>query len=278
MQDFISKRIKSLPPLNESTLEIQRICNDENASLKDLAKIVEKDPILTANILKSANSPLYGFSREVSSVDRAVNLFGMTTIKGFALNAAVKNSFKIDLSAYNMNEAKFAKISTLQNSLAINWLNKGNDDIKKVVIPASFLLEIGKIIISAELIERNKANDFKQGLANIKNIRDLSEYEKQFLGMSSEEVTSMIFDKWNLEVDMIDAIFYSVNPEKASNDIKKNSTALNIVSNLINIFEFFNEEMIVQCVLDAKNNGLLGDKLIEAIKVVEQDAWVFRKH
>lgn len=278
MQDFISKRIKSLPPLNESTLEIQRICNDEGASLKDLAKVVEKDPMLTANILKSANSPLYGFSREISSVDRAVNLFGMTTIKGFALNAAVKNSFKINLSAYNMDEAKFAKISTMQNSLAINWLSKGSDDVKKVVIPASFLLEIGKIIISAELIETNKANEFKQGLSELKNIRELSEYEKQFLGMSSEEVTSMIFDKWNLEVDMIDAIFYSVTPEKASNDIRNNAIALNIVSNLVNIFGIFNEEIMVQCILDAKNNGLLGDKLIEAIKVVEQDAWILRKY
>lgn len=272
MQDFISKRIKSLPPLNESTLEIQRICNDDNASLKDLAKVVEKDPMLTANILKSANSPLYGFSREISSVDRAVNLFGMTTIKGFALNAAVKNSFKIDLSAYNMNEAKFAKISTMQNSLAINWLNKGSDNIKKVVIPASFLLEIGKIIISTELIETNKANEFKNGLKELKTIKELSDYEKKFLGMSSEEVASMIFDKWNLEVDMVDAIFYSVNPEKASNDIRNNAIALNIVSNLVNIFGFFNEEIMVQCILDAKNNGLLGDKLIEAIKVVEQDA------
>ncbi|MBT0882532.1 HDOD domain-containing protein [Campylobacter sp. 2018MI13] len=272
MQDFISKRIKSLPPLNESTLEIQRICNDENSSLKDLAKIVEKDPMLTANILKSANSPLYGFSREISSVDRAVNLFGMTTIKGFALNAAVKNSFKINLSAYNMNEAMFAKISTMQNSLAINWLNRSADNTKKVVIPASFLLEIGKIVISSELVETNKAEEFRNGLSDLRNIKELSDYEKQFLGMSSEEVTSMIFDKWNLEVDMIDAIFYSVNPENASNDIKKNAIALNIVSNLINIFGFFNEEMMVQCVLDAKNNGLLGDKLIDAIKVVEQDA------
>ena len=269
MQDLISKRIKSLPPLNESTLQIQKICNDPDASMRDLTKVVEKDPMLTANILKSANSPLYGFSREISSVDRAVNLFGMTTIKGFALNAAVKNTFKIDLSAYGISENEFANISTTQNSLAINWLNKASNELKKIAIPASFLLEIGKIIISAELIERGEAKNFQAGLKDIKNIRELSEYEKEKIGMSSAEATSMIFDKWNLEVDMIDAIYYSVTPEQASNDIKQNALILNIVSNLANIIEFFNEEMVNQAILDAKNNSLLGDKLIEAIKIVK---------
>lgn len=271
MKDYISKRIKSLPPLNQTTIEIQKICNDENASMKDLAKVVEKDPMLTANILKSANSPLYGFSREVSSVDRAVNLFGMTTIKGFALNAAVKNSFKIDLSAYGINEAKFAQISTTQNMLAINWLSKAGERLKKVAIPASFLLEIGKIIISAELIESKKALEFKTGLSNINDVYALRDYEKQFLGVSSEEVTSIIFDKWNLEIDMIDAIYYSLNPENASPDMKQNAYVLNIVSSLVNIFGAFKEENVLKCVKLARNNILLDDKLAEAIKIVSQE-------
>ena len=50
------KKIKALPPLDDTILKIQRICVDKNSSLADLVKVVESDPMLTANILKSSNS------------------------------------------------------------------------------------------------------------------------------------------------------------------------------------------------------------------------------
>ena len=55
-------RIKGLPPLPDSVIKIQQICADPNAGVGDLVKVVDKDPLLTANLLKAANSPLYGFS------------------------------------------------------------------------------------------------------------------------------------------------------------------------------------------------------------------------
>ena len=53
MDENILKKIKSLPPLDDTVLKIQRICVDKNSSLADLVKVVESDPMLTANILKS---------------------------------------------------------------------------------------------------------------------------------------------------------------------------------------------------------------------------------
>ena len=88
MDESILKKIKALPPLDDTILKIQRICVDKNSSLADLVKVVESDPMLTANILKSSNSPLYGFSREIKNISHAVSLFGMATVRGFALSSA----------------------------------------------------------------------------------------------------------------------------------------------------------------------------------------------
>ncbi|MBZ8004500.1 HDOD domain-containing protein [Campylobacter canadensis] len=272
MQEFILNKIKMLPPLNESTIQIQQICNSADASIDDLSKVVEKDPMLTANILKSANSPLYGFSREINNVKYAVNLFGMTTIKGFALNAAVKNSFKIDLSAYKLNEAKFLELSTMQNSLAINWLAKAGESIKNTIIPASFMLEIGKIIISSELVERNMVAEFLSGLENIQNPSQLQEYERQIIGLSSLEVAALVFDKWNLEIDMIDSIKYALDLDNAPNDIKQKASALNIVLNLVNIFKAFDEEEVNACIKLANDENLFSEELNKAISILNQNA------
>ena len=65
MNDSIYKSIKTLPPLDDTVIKIQQICRDDNSVMSDLIDVIKKDPMLTANILHSANSPLYGFSREI---------------------------------------------------------------------------------------------------------------------------------------------------------------------------------------------------------------------
>ena len=60
MEESLIKRVKNFPPLDETVLKIQRIASDHNASIRELVTVVEKDPMLTANILKATNSPLYG--------------------------------------------------------------------------------------------------------------------------------------------------------------------------------------------------------------------------
>lgn len=69
--------------------------------------MVEKDPMLTANILRSANSPLYGFSQEITTIARAISLFGMATIRGFALSSTIKKSFSINLEPYGITTQDF---------------------------------------------------------------------------------------------------------------------------------------------------------------------------
>ena len=61
MTEEILKKIKQLPPLPESAMQIEAVYQDPNSSFNDMVKILEKDPLLTADILKAANSPLYGF-------------------------------------------------------------------------------------------------------------------------------------------------------------------------------------------------------------------------
>ena len=88
LNSIVLRQIKNLPPLPKSVMEVQKITSDPNASIKDLVKVIKEDPLLTANLLKVANSPLYGFTRQIKTIDQAVALFGMSTVKGFAISFA----------------------------------------------------------------------------------------------------------------------------------------------------------------------------------------------
>ncbi|MEK6659687.1 MAG: HDOD domain-containing protein, partial [Campylobacterota bacterium] len=56
MKISIIDSIKALPPLSSTIIQINKIYADENSTIKDMAKVIEHDPMIIANILKIANS------------------------------------------------------------------------------------------------------------------------------------------------------------------------------------------------------------------------------
>lgn len=253
--DILSK-IKAFPPLDESIMKIQEICMDHNSSIKNLVDVVEQDPMLTANILKSANSPLYGFSREIKNINQAISLFGMATIRGFALSSAIKHNIKIDLSPYGLNSHAFMELSSMQSSLMLNWYRKVDNKMIDILIPASFLMEIGKIIVAHEVIEQGKSAEFEEKYAAVTLPLEVSALEKELTEFSNEDVTSKVFEMWNLEREIVEAIKYSNNPKDADADIQPYATALQIVKLAINTKEKLSESSLANARECIQQNGL----------------------
>ncbi|MDY6056450.1 MAG: HDOD domain-containing protein [Campylobacter lanienae] len=244
MNEAICKSIKSLPPLDDTIIQIQQICSSDDSDITELISVIQHDPMLTANILRSANSPLYGFSREIADINRAVALFGMATIRGFALAGAINKNFNIDLSPYKINETNFMDIVTKQNALAFNWCNQIDRELLNIVSPASFMMDIGKIIIAKELIESNKSDKFASQLQSISTPKELSQLEINMVGISSQLVTAQIFKNWNLEPEIANAIRYLLDPDDAPKSIKNQCQILNIINNSINIFGDLTQKQI----------------------------------
>ncbi len=224
MTEEVLKKIKQLPPLPETAMQIEAVYQDPNSSFNDMVKIIEKDPLLTADILKAANSPLYGFSREINSISQAVGLFGMGTVRGFALASIVKKSFLLDLSPYNLTELAFAELSKKQHALTTSWCLKSENRLMGVLSPAAFLVEIGKAIIAQVLMETKKAEAFQEALAELNGDADAAEIE--ILGLSTPEVSAKIFEHWRFEENLVDVIANCDTPNEASSDENKRASAI----------------------------------------------------
>ena len=270
MDSSILKKIKALPPLDDTVMKIQRICTDKNSSLNDLVKVVESDPMLTANILKSSNSPLYGFSREIKNVTHAISLFGMATVRGFALSSAIKQNIKIDLSPYNITNNQFLDISVSQSALMFNWYSKVNREMLDVLVPAAFMMEVGKIIIAHEILEQNKDEEFKNNLNDINSLKELSQLEKDTVGFSNEEITAKIFEQWNLESELVETIRYSNVEDNTPEHILPYAKALFVVKNCINVFHNLDDESINKASELVESYELSKDTFLDAVEKVKQ--------
>lgn len=241
MTEDILKKIKQLPPLPESAMQIEAVYQDPDSSFNDMVKILEKDPLLTADILKAANSPLYGFSREINAISQAVGLFGMGTVRGFALASIVKKSFSLDLTPYGINNDMFSMLSKKQHALITAWCLKKENKLMGVLSPAAFLVEIGKVLIAQQVISEAKQEEFRDALAEL---GDVEAAERRVIGADTPEVSATIFAQWKFEEGLVDVIRNCQNPEKATEEDQRPAQILNIVRVAVPINGVLTDESI----------------------------------
>lgn len=83
-------RIPSPPPLLD---ELNRLLDDPNAGMEDIAKVVQTDAGLTAGLYRTLAKPMYGLRRPPETVAQAISIVGLTTVaelvKGLSLEAAI---------------------------------------------------------------------------------------------------------------------------------------------------------------------------------------------
>ncbi len=230
MLENITERIKTLPPLPKSFHEINAICANENGTINQLAKVIETDPMLVANLLKVANSPLYSFRREIRSVLQAISLFGMSTTRALTTDVSIKKLLNVDIEPYGLVPEDFVQISALQSRLMREWYVKVDKKKLDVLFLSALMQETGKILIADEVVKNDEVVPFKSEIETAVNI---AEVEKSFVGITTAQVTSKIFEHWGFDEIMVEAIRYADSVEDAPEDIREYSLALKVVKTAV---------------------------------------------
>lgn len=70
-------------------LRLGEALDDPDSTSQDIARLVGQDPALAVRVLRIANSPLYGLSRQVETLERAVTVLGVRQMRELVLAASV---------------------------------------------------------------------------------------------------------------------------------------------------------------------------------------------
>ena len=81
-----------LPAPPQAAMEMLRACADDDVDQKLLAQFAESDPVLTAELLRVVNTPLFGLGKEISSVKHAIALLGTRTLRSVVLCLMVRDA------------------------------------------------------------------------------------------------------------------------------------------------------------------------------------------
>jgi putative nucleotidyltransferase with HDIG domain len=92
-QELISN-LGDLPSLPQVAAQVLRLAADPDSTIDDLQKVVATDQALAAQILKIANSPMFGMMREVRTLTQAIMTLGFSTIRSIVIASSARNLYR----------------------------------------------------------------------------------------------------------------------------------------------------------------------------------------
>jgi len=135
---------------------------------------------------------------------------------------------------------------------------------------AAFLQETGTILIASDIIKEDEDISFK---SEVETSNNLAAVEKSYVGVTSAEVTALIFEHWGFDDEFVEMIRYADNPAAAPKAVREYSTALHIVKTVLPVNRPFAEQAINFGLRKARDAGyeyeLLEDAIDDMLDVIE---------
>lgn len=144
MRALIGK-ITELPTLPYVVYKILQVLSNPNASVRQVAEVIEQDPVLSARVLRLANSGFYSVSGHTTTIERAVTAIGMDSVSQLVFTAAVFSQFELN-SVPSFRVREFWKHS-LGTAIASETIARqiGHQDPSMIYL-AGLVHDIGKLV------------------------------------------------------------------------------------------------------------------------------------
>ncbi|ECO3667224.1 TPA: cheVAW transcriptional regulator CheP [Campylobacter jejuni] len=258
MNELLLKSVEVLPPLPDTVSKLRKYMSEANSNIETMkvAEIISSDPLMTAKLLQLANSPYYGFTREITTINQVITLLGIGNIINIVMADSIRDSFKIDVSPYGLDTQNFLKTCNEEATFITNWLNDEDKKLSHLLVPCAMLLRLGIVIFSNFLIQNHKDKDF---LAFLNKNENLALAENEFLGVDHISFLGFLLHRWNFDDVLIESICFVRTPHAAREEVKKSAYALAITDHLFAPHDGsspFNAKAAVALLKEAKTQGI----------------------
>lgn len=178
-----------LPVLPEAALKIRQLFNQADVGSSEIIQIVQTDPVLSAGLIKVANSPLYGTWREIKTARDAVRRLGLETTKNLSFGLSVGGLFRARSSLIKQQIKKVYEESIQVSALAyVITRNLATHLDPEQALLAGLLHNLGMIPILKYIDERpgvvSSAESINKSLDNL-----------------CEPISRLLFDRWNFDAE-----------------------------------------------------------------------------
>lgn len=201
---LVLAKLGALPALPATYGRLSELTANPDVSLDEVASVVERDPAITANVLKIINSAYFGLPRRVASVRETVKYLGIQPLKNIVLTVEVFEGMASGKTAKSLQMDALARACAMRELL-------GRTPMAEAAFAAGILADIGQLLIATRLPVDMQALIRDQGG------RSQEEVERERLGCAHSEIGGALLSLWNMPAALVEAVtLHHTAPEAAA--------------------------------------------------------------
>ena len=192
-----------LPTPPGLALQVLERVSRPDCTLEQVGKLISCDPALCSNMLKTVNSAFFGLPRTISSIDRALKMLGLKTVRSLVLSLSLPAMRCQTIPAERMREHWRSSVAgaIAARELAIRLRRPDPEDD----LVAGLLRDLGMLILHQE-----KPDAYADLLAQPPEVlaRSQCQLEEQLFGVNHAEVGAYLLRRWRLPAEITEPIRY----------------------------------------------------------------------
>lgn len=168
------------------------------------ASLIEQDPVLTAKLLKTANSAFFGLSRNVHSAQEAMSVLGLIKVRALVVASALGDCFHT-VGGVNLNQFWRYSFNTANLSRYIALPIRIDEN---TAFTAGLIHAVGELVMHVGMPEAMIELDRNVPMLDLKRVKA----ERSLFGYSYAEVGAALAREWKFPRRMINAIEHQTAP------------------------------------------------------------------
>ncbi len=206
------QNLDSLPAMPVVAQKILTLSLDTSEGESQLLKLIEKDPQISARIIGLANTPLFGASRRITSVQDAAMLLGLTRVKSVAMGIAVMSA--LARHPTGLLDLKKLWLHSLGIAVAMRTLARAMPSrtrpLDDEIFLAGLLHDIGFVVLN--YLDTGLSDALHARLAATPD-RSVQEIEAEVLDTGHAELGAELARRWDLPERIIAVLRHHHTPD-----------------------------------------------------------------
>lgn len=195
---------KALPPAPKVAGQLIETLDNDDTDLETLGELIETDPVLTAKIIRQANSAFFGLLRPVSHPRQAISMLGLVKVRAMALAALLQDGFQ---TAPGIDLEQFWRYSlTTANLARYVAAPLGVDD--NAVYTAGLIHAIGELVMHVGMPDAMAKVNSKASVFDLRR----AEAESAMFGYTYADVGAALAKEWRFPKRMVAGLENQLDP------------------------------------------------------------------
>jgi HD-like signal output (HDOD) protein len=189
----------SLPTVPKVVRDLIDVLQNDNATLAQVARKIDVDQVLTAKMLRLANSPYYGVRKKISTIEEAIRMLGLSSIRTLVVSSNLAGAFK---RIPNVDLPTFWRHSLRVASVARHLAGTTRAVDPNLAFTVGSMHAIGHLIMSIVMPAQMAPLDASSPIDAMNRLQ----VEEQAFGFHFGDVSAKLASRWNFSDEFVTAL------------------------------------------------------------------------